>query len=172
MQQKTADFLIKLENMKWFSNVGSKKNSADNTDVVFVSSWDEALECTFSDIAEDALTEANGELTTFLHDNHRAEYARWNAIVDELKPLTEKLIKRKVSEAEADRMIPPKFPTDSFRWDILQICLNLEYSEQIETEYYKRLAYWYLAGHFPCGWEGEVPEDFKGAFQVGKLVVY
>jgi hypothetical protein len=39
------------------------------------------------------------------------------------------------------------------------------------SRYYQLLEYWYLAGHFPCGWIGEVPDDMKGAFQMGKLVV-
>jgi hypothetical protein len=30
----------------------------------------------------------------------------------------------------------------------------------------------YLGGRFPCGWIGEVPDDFGGAFQMGKLAVY
>jgi hypothetical protein len=39
------------------------------------------------------------------------------------------------------------------------------------TKYYALLEHWYLAGRFPCGWIGEVPDDMKDAFETGRLAV-
>ena len=57
-------------------------------------------------------------------------------------------------------------------WDLLAMCMVREYEDLVpRTRYYELQEQWYLAGRFPCGWIGEVPDEMEGAFEVGKLAV-
>ncbi len=52
------------------------------------------------------------------------------------------------------------------------MCMVREYEDLVpRTRYYELQEQWYLAGRFPCGWIGEVPDEMEGAFEVGKLAV-
>lgn len=42
--------------------------------------------------------------------------------------------------------------------------LKARYADVCPPGFYASQAYWYVQGHFPCGWQGEFPK--------GKLVVY
>lgn len=59
----------------------------------------------------------------------------------------------------------PKIFLDMVDWDILHLCMEAEYAEVYPPGFYASQAYWYMQGHFPCGWQGPFP---KG----GKLVIY
>ena len=50
------------------------------------------------------------------------------------------------------------------QWDILHVCMEAEYADVYPPGFYASQAYWYVKGHFPCGWQGEFPN--------GKLIVY
>jgi len=50
------------------------------------------------------------------------------------------------------------------QWDILHVCMEAECADVFPAAYYASQAYWYVKGHFPCGWEGEFPK--------GKLIIY
>jgi hypothetical protein len=58
----------------------------------------------------------------------------------------------------------PKVFLDTVDWDILNLCMEAEYADVYPPGFYASQAYWYLKGHFPCGWQG--------AFPKGKLVIY
>jgi hypothetical protein len=172
MHKKTVNFLNDLNGLKWFYNVGKINNSMTHTDTIFIRTWDEAQKHSTSEKYKEVLLETSNELTIFLHDNHMKNYRLWNIKVKEIKPLTERIIREKIKETEKESRIPKNFPNMSLRWDILGICMSLEYSEYIQTDYYKKIMDWYLNGNFPCGWIGDVRENFEGAFELGKLVVF
>ena len=88
---------------------------------------------------------------------------RWNDIVDGLKPVVSSVVARKTATAVREDDLPPEFEND-VRWDILHLCIEMEYSDIIILGGYAGLAHWYLAGHFPCGWHGTPPK--------GKLILY
>jgi hypothetical protein len=58
----------------------------------------------------------------------------------------------------------PKEFVESVKWDLRAACMELEYADLVPPRYFAERARWYLAGHFPCGWEGDFPE--------GCLIVY
>lgn len=59
------------------------------------------------------------------------------------------------------------------RWDLLALSMRHEYGEVVgASPYYDELEAWYLAGHFPCGWLGVVPDYMENAFMFGKLAVF
>lgn len=49
-------------------------------------------------------------------------------------------------------------------WDVLHACMEAEYADVFQPGFYASQAYWYVKGHFPCGWQG--------AFLSGKLVIH
>jgi len=51
------------------------------------------------------------------------------------------------------------------QWEILGVCMEAEYADVYPPGFYASQAYWYVKGHFPCGWEG-------GEFPKGKLIIY
>jgi hypothetical protein len=50
------------------------------------------------------------------------------------------------------------------QWDILHVCMEAEYADVYPPGFYASQAYWYVKGHYPCGWQGEFPK--------GKLIIY
>ena len=52
---------------------------------------------------------------------------------------------------------------DSVSWDIMGLCLEIEYSDIVNPIFFiPHLDPWYASGHFPCGWDGdEFAHDFE-----------
>lgn len=63
----------------------------------------------------------------------------------------------------------PKAFSDTVHWDILHACMEIEYSDVRQPAFFSNQVDWYLAGHFPCGWDGSFTE---GEMPTGRLVVY
>jgi hypothetical protein len=65
---------------------------------------------------------------------------------------------------EAYEEARPRTFEDAVQWDILNVCMEAEYADIYPPGFYASQAYWYVKGHFPCGWQGNFPE--------GKLIMY
>jgi len=78
------------------------------------------------------------------------------------RPYTSSILSILSKVAVANKL--PKSFEDTVQWDILHLAIESEYSDIFPPGFYASQAYWYLKGHFPCGWEGNFPK--------GKLVVY
>jgi len=87
----------------------------------------------------------------------------WNSKVDELKTVTIPFVRERISNVINEHALPKVFE-DTVHWDILHLCLESEYAEILKPGFYASQAYWYMKGHFPCGWSDEFPG--------GKLVIY
>jgi hypothetical protein len=173
MKTNTSELLLRLEMADWFCNAGQPLESSP--DVAQVSTWGEALEVCATQASDDARLEAQNELTVQLSARHGAAYKLWNTKVAELKPLVGKLMDKKLAMS-AVRGRVPKEPgnnfVDALRWELLGLCVAHEYEDAVSlTKYRELFEYWFFAGHFPCGWIGEVPDDMEGAFAMGKLAV-
>lgn len=96
----------------------------------------------------------------------------WNPLCKELKlmicPFVEGLVS-KVPLNDRDR----RRVRDAINWDLLFICLEAHYQDIVKPIFYVPfLDPWYLAGHFPCGWDGdEFPAQWDGVIR-GQLIVY
>jgi hypothetical protein len=53
----------------------------------------------------------------------------------------------------------------SVRWDIIHLCMEAEYADLYPPGFFAAKGYWYVAGHFPCGWHRNFPKE-------GKLIIY
>jgi len=106
---------------------------------------------------------ASNEYRQRLAERSPERFRKWNEIVVEVKPFAQALVREKVESVVKEHDLPKVF-VDTVDWDILHLCMEAEYADIYPPGFYASQAYWYLNGHFPCGWEGEFPE--------GKLVIY
>jgi hypothetical protein len=160
MHPRTTATLEKLEKADWFTHVGEK----DTTEAIIVlSSWQEAIEHCSSVEWENLGLEAANQYRERLLERSKQRFNEWNDLVAQIKLATEPLVRGKI-EAVAREHGLPKIFEDTVQWDILHVCMEAEYADVYQPGYYASQAYWYVKGHFPCGWEGEFPK--------GKLIMY
>lgn len=170
MKPKTIELLTRLETADWFSNC--ERPLEATPDLVPVGTWKEALAVWSTQASDDARIESQNELTVNL--SKRQSLGGWNSTAQALKPLVVSLLEKKF----ADPAVLARIPGDArdlviqaLRWDLLGLCMAREYEDLVASKYHKLQEGLYLAGRWPCGWIGEVPDDMENAFAVGKLAV-
>jgi hypothetical protein len=159
MHPRTIATLAELESVEWFTKVGEKRTGP----IRVLKSWNEAIESCSSEEWEWLCLEAANQYRERLVERNLERYALWNNLVDELKPITMPLVLRKTAAVIAANNLPQVF-LNTVQWDILHLCMEAEYADVFPAGYYASQAYWYMQGHFPCGWDGKFPE--------GHLVIY
>jgi len=156
---RTLATLEQLRPILWFSNVGNRNSKA----VVILSSWEEAIEFCTGEKWRHFTNEASNQLSLALFKSDKAMFNRWNEVAEELKRATIPLVREKIGSVVVSNSLPIEFE-DCVQWDILGLCMESEYADIVKPGFFAALGYWYMVGHFPCGWEGE-----EGT---GKLIVY
>jgi hypothetical protein len=151
--------LDELEKANWFSQVGVK----DTTAVIVLGSWQEAIQHCGSIEWENLLLEASNQYCERLVERSKERFAKWNEIAVELKKTTVPFVHRKIETFVREYNLPRVFE-NTVKWDILGVCMEAEYADVYPPGFYGSHAYWYVKGHFPCGWQGEFPK--------GTLIVY
>jgi hypothetical protein len=159
MQTKAIETLQELENVVWFSAVGS----AQSKNIISVQSWQEAMLSCGSYEWEDLCLEAVNQFGMRVLERDASRYNQWNDVVDSVKEICIPFVKRKI-QATVDQNSLPKEFEDTVQWDILHLCMEAEFSDVFPPGFYASQAYWYSKGHFPCGWQGKFP--------AGKLIVF
>lgn len=160
MSPRTTATLDSLRKIEWFRNVGVRDAQA----ATVLASWDEAIASCSSPEWEDLCLEAANQYRERLVERSPTEFARWNEVVQEVKPAAIALVREKTQDVVARNSLPKVF-VDTVEWDILHLCMESEYADIQQPGFYASQAYWYAQGHFPCGWEGPFPDG-------GKLVIY
>jgi hypothetical protein len=160
MQPCTIGTLAELEDASWFSRVGIK----DSETAIVLSSWPEAMKHSKSLAWENLRTEATNQFSERLFQLSRERFNLWNDVVSEVKKVTNPLVKRKTAAVVRDHNLPEVFET-RVRIDIIGICVESEYADVCPPGFFASHAYWYLHGHFPCGWQGGFPPE-------GRPVIY
>jgi hypothetical protein len=159
MHPRTTATLNKLQQAEWFNCVGVKDTNA----AVVLSSWEEAVEHCSSVDWENLCLEAANQYRERLLERSKERFVRWNDIVVEIKRTIEPFVHEKVKAVMNAHKLPKVFE-DTVQWDILHVCMEAEYADVYPPGFYASQAYWYVKGHFPCGWEGNFPN--------GKLIIY
>jgi len=159
MQPATIGTIKELDNAAWFSRVGIK----DTTVAMVLSSWQEAIESAASDEWEDLRLDAANQLSRRILERSRERFRRWNEIALEVKNAIEPSVMRKIEVVTREHNLPKAFG-DHVRWDIMHLCMEAEYADLCPPAFYAGISYFYVNGHFPCGWSGEHPK--------GRLVIY
>ena len=160
MHPRTVATLDELEKATWFSQVGVK----DTTVAIVLSSWQEAVEHCGSAEWENLCIEASNQYRERLVERSKERFEKWNDIAAELKTHTIPLVRRKIEAVVREHNLPKVFES-MVQWDILGACIEAEYADVYPPGFYASHAYWYVKGHFPCGWRG-------GEFPKGTLVIY
>jgi hypothetical protein len=159
MHPRTEATLRDLTQTKWFRSVGVRDSEA----VEVLSSWQEAVEHCSSPEWEDLCLEAANQYRARIAERDPAQFERWNDVVAEIKPTTQALVFEKTKDVMAENNLPKIFQ-DTVDWDILHVCMEAEFADIFPPGFYASQAYWYVKGHFPCGWKGNFPK--------GTLIVY
>ena len=159
MHPRTVATLEGLEQADWFVAVGVRDTDA----AVVLSSWGEAIEHCCSVDWENLQLEAANQYRKRLSERDGGRLAKWNGIVDGIKPTTTALVRRKFEAVCVAHRLPKIFE-DTVQWDALHLCMEAEYADVYPPGFYASQAYWYVHGHFPCGWQGEFP--------AGRLIIY
>jgi len=159
MNHRTQETIERLETADWFCAVG--RNDTENATIL--SSWKEAIESCASEEWQDLLLEAKNQYTEKLVRISKERFNQWNIIGRELKAVTIPLVSRKLQPV-MDREKLPKIFEDTVNWDILNLAMEAEYADVYPPGFFTSQGYWYIKGHFPCGWQGSFPE--------GKLIIY
>lgn len=159
MHQRTQATLNELENAHWFSNVGQPVEGP----FVQVTSWAEAIASCGSTEWQELLLEASNRYCEAIAKRSPVRWARWNSVVGEIKPLVLPIVDRKV-RGVIDQFDLPKIFVDTVEWDILHVCMEAEYADVYPPGFFASQAFWYVRGHYPCGWQASFPD--------GKLILY
>jgi hypothetical protein len=160
MHPRTIATLEELEQASWFSRVGIKK---DSTTAIVLASWPEAIEYCSSPEWDDLCNEAQNQYCERLVERSMKRWERWNDTVDEVKKVTIPLVNRKIAAVVRAHNLPEIFAAQVHA-DITSLLMECEYADVYPPGFFASNAYWYVNGHFPCGWSG-------GVFPKGQLVI-
>ncbi|MDO1583075.1 hypothetical protein [Rhizobium oryzicola] len=151
--------LDKLDSVEWFRRVGDK----DQSNVDFVESWTEAIQHCASGDWESLTMEAANQLRERIFEVNKERLNKWNEIRDVVKPFSDALVSDKIGSVTQSKKLPQVF-ADCVRWDIFHLCMEAEYSDIVKPGFFASLSYYYVSGHFPCGFSGDFPN--------GRFVIY
>lgn len=135
----------------------------DAEQAIVLRSWAEAMASCASASWGDLLLEAGNIYFERLAERAPNIHEKWNPTVERLKIVTVPFVREKIRHVREENKLPKVFE-DTVQWDILHLCLESEFADICRPGFYVSQAYWYMKGHFPCGWNGEFPK--------GKLIIY
>jgi hypothetical protein len=159
MHRRTVAILNELRAIDWFTNIGKQ----DSGNVFYVESWTEAVASCTGVAWESLCLEASNHYKTRLFERNRERFRSWNPLVREMEESTVPLVQQKTKDIVKANQLPEGF-LHTVKWDILHLCMEAEYADVFPPGFFVSQAYWYLKGHFPCGWEGIFPD--------GRLMIF
>jgi hypothetical protein len=159
MHSTTIAILDQLEKTPWFSRIGTDVGPS----AAVVTSWLEAIEYCGSFEWEAVQLEALNQYRQCLRQRSKERFQLWNDTVDEVKKITRPFVGRKIAAVVHEYNLPEIFSIQ-VNHDIIGLCMESEYTDVCLPGLFTSIGYWYLNGHFPCGWWGVFPQ--------GKLVIY
>jgi hypothetical protein len=146
-----------LKSISWFSKIGFGQNELESSvEIHWLSSWEDAVDESRSDLWQDVRTEAQGDLTGYLAKNHPNDYGGcWNKLAKQSRTIVLAEVLPLVQSALSQRQ-PPQELVDSITLDINRIALWASYRKRFAKvpTFFGDLLSVYRVGHFPCGWYG------------------
>ncbi|GAB0171114.1 hypothetical protein LSPCS325_45510 [Lysinibacillus sp. CTST325] len=171
-----TNFIERLQNIDWFKNGGKDFSiSGFPINIQFVSSVDDLKNSIASPSWEQLTLEARNRLTTFLHKYNMNEYRRWNEITGYYKGNLNTVTETIKNYADLNGL--GKMFVDDVLWIVFGAAMENHYlsiNRKIPV-FFKYLIDVYSVGNIPCGWIGEIKEDYTGApidLSKGTLKVY
>ena len=152
MQLWTIATLIELAEASWFSRLGVK----DTETAIVVSSWPEAVEHCKAHQWELLRKEALARYFDCVAVRSEQCVKLWDDVLRDVRIVTEPLVTRKIAAVVREHNLPQIFEAQ-VRSDIDALCMESEFGDVFPPSFFMASGYWYLNGHFPCGWRGEFP---------------
>jgi hypothetical protein len=152
MHQRTISTLDQLESANWFARIGQ----CESPNVKCLYNWEQAIAGARNQDWKALRHEAANQYRTRLRERDVARFYEWNTHVREIKKVTIPLVRRKIEDVVSKNKLPQDI-IDAVQWDVLHVCMEAEYADVFPPGFYASQAYWYVEGHFPCGWEGTFP---------------
>ena len=160
MRRETRDLLDRFEDVKWFSAVGVRSGPEP---AEWLGSWDEAVERLQEQATSDVRVGASNQLCRAVSDASRERMARWNDVAEIVREMVLELFDGTFPSAVNGFALPPVVSHQA-QWDVAYALMESEHADIQKTDFFRRLAAWYLTGHLPCGWIGTVTEGRPVAF--------
>lgn len=161
MRARTIATIEQLSKSVWFSRVGI--HDAPHT-AQFVSSWQTAIESCSTLDWENYQLEAANLLCEALFAKDPVQYADWNHHIIAVRPAALEIAREKCAPVVSTLKECGRFVA-SVEWDMIHLLAEAQYADVLEPNFFARLGWWYVNGHFPCGWTGPFSIE-------GRLVVY
>lgn len=168
MKPCTEKIFRQLWETVWFSNVGITPKYYPNISfsekqvsvppIELVPSWEKAIKMSQLRKWKELLLEAANQNIII-----RGTIFQWDEIVSEMKENIVPLVVEKTREVVTQQSLPNDFE-QSVQWHIEHWFYESECSDIVNPGFFHVLVYWYLQGHFPCGWKGNYPE--------GELIIF
>ena len=156
------EFAERLLNCKWLQNCGKQEDFG--FEVEYVKSKKQLKKLISSIKWENICLEAEGDFTAYLHINHKEDYNKyWNDMVSMIKSEYINTIAEDIMKVLDDFEGKDDIIID-MKANIVSLFMMHFYSEYYNSDFYDKMLKIYLAGHIPCGWNGEYPE--------GRFLVY
>ncbi len=150
MNAQTASALDVLEKADWFARLGVK----DTETAQLLSSWQTAMKHCDSGSGRNFGLDAINQFGLLVRAKAEECFNRWNDVVRGLEPAVKTLVKKKIEKVIREHNLPQK-PFELMVYKgILRTCIELEYRDIHPPGFFASLAWWYIRGHFPCGWKG------------------
>jgi hypothetical protein len=160
MYGRTAVTLDHLKAAHWFSKVGVR----DTESAEVLPDWSSAIASCSSAEWQGLCVDAVNEYADRVRERSPADFDHWNDVVLDVRPSVLSLVREKTANVIAAHALADVF-LKTVAWDILHVCIESEFADVYPPGFFASQAYWYVHGHFPCGWTGPFPEG-------GRLIVF
>lgn len=155
----TSETIKHLKHVNWFTNCGIK----DTQNAIVLESWEQAIKECSSIKWENLCIETANNIALKVLKKDRERYKAWNKVAELIHPYADEIINKKVIPVKEENNLADVFVT-RVSWDIIHLLIEAEYADIVKPTFYAGLSYWYVNGHFPCGWKGDLT--------TGKLIIY
>lgn len=146
---------------EWFSHCGDK-NAITDVSCIYIDDATLVSKMLLSSRLENAIYDAQGDISSYLCVHHRSEYREWNALVQQIKdeffPILTPNIRKGITNLGL-----PKDIISCIEYSVLITMLSSCYDQYYHSLFFDCMKKIYLSGHIPCGWKGKYP---KGCFVI------
>lgn len=164
-----SEIYEQMKEIKWFTRCGKELTNEFDFAVAGAPSLSEAMIGIQSNQWQDARTEAQGDLTSYLSKNYLNLYGgHWNRLAKASRLRIQAEIMPAVSIALAELTNEQKI-SDAVLLDLNRIALQASYRKRCKRvpSFFAQLLSIYAAGRLPCGWRGNLD-----SWPTGIIVVY
>lgn len=151
----------------WFARCGEEPQFTISQVFERVPDLSAAISGALGDSWQDARTRAQGDLTGYLAGRDYDAYGHWNALAKSSRMRIQQEVMPSVQSALT--RIDATVVADSVLLDLNRFALFAAYNKRFSgvPHFFDQLFLVYQAGHFPCGWRGDMAD-----WPVGKLLVF